>query len=633
MGLLDDLLPGGWPGLLNTPTGSFPRQGGVAPFLIPPMPGPYGEPIEPWQANPSPIGQAIRQSFGDLAARATAADARSTIPEAPDHGLAERQRLSPLQKAINPITSYPETYSRMNREARDQFSTGIDQLMHPPAPAVPDRHEGDYTDPRDAWLGQEVHGQLDAARGIGNVASGGVGYIASPVSAAYRSLIGQPVEDITGLPREYSELAAQSLTPAIGLRPTGRPAVRRAPALADDMEARWARRSASQAEARDFSTEAEAPTLATPKASADGVASLSDADANRLTGPMPQLASRYPETGSPSLEFDEARQKLYLLKQYSAEERELEAVIKAAQKDIDAKHFDEFFPLSERYRSNPADFPPATDTRNIRPARASTQARAEDRANNPESIQRIRQAFQEGLKQKENAANASALGQVEEKFIEEYGPEEGRRLFKKRIADGIAVTSAGTNSRANFLLAQYANYLETRGASFPTRGYQVPYPAATKFGTSNLKQYRKLLIEGTGITPANPKIYNYSNDILGGNGGVIDRHVSRLFDPKMTAPPPGTYGNFESVLAKLAAEHGVDLSFFKDMVWAGARKHPTDPVMAEINASIERTHRVTGMPREEIVRRGLVRAEIPMFGIAGSLLLKGGEDPEDNLQQ
>lgn len=31
-----------------------------------------------------------------------------------------------------------------------------------------------------------------------------------------------------------------------------------------------------------------------------------------------------------------------------------------------------------------------------------------------------------------------------------------------------------------------------------------------------------------------------------------------------------------------------------------------------VNA-IERTHRLTGMPREDIVRRGLVRGEIPLY--------------------
>jgi hypothetical protein len=42
------------------------------------------------------------------------------------------------------------------------------------------------------------------------------------------------------------------------------------------------------------------------------------------------------------------------------------------------------------------------------------------------------------------------------------------------------------------------------------------------------------------------------------------------------------------------------------------------PMISHINDAIERTHRLTGMPREEIVRRGLIRKEIPMYGLGGA---------------
>lgn len=37
--------------------------------------------------------------------------------------------------------------------------------------------------------------------------------------------------------------------------------------------------------------------------------------------------------------------------------------------------------------------------------------------------------------------------------------------------------------------------------------------------------------------------------------------------------------------------------------------------------AIERTHRITGMPKAEIVRRGLVRSEIPLYGVGGALTM------------
>jgi hypothetical protein len=36
-------------------------------------------------------------------------------------------------------------------------------------------------------------------------------------------------------------------------------------------------------------------------------------------------------------------------------------------------------------------------------------------------------------------------------------------------------------------------------------------------------------------------------------------------------------------------------------------------MISHINDAIERTHRLTGMPRDEIVRRGLIRGEIPLY--------------------
>lgn len=117
-------------------------------------------------------------------------DAPWASREPADHGLSERQKLSPVGKALSPITSYPETYQRMNQEAWEQVSHG---------------------------LGQIGQGPLETAKGVGNVALGSVGYVASPISAAYRSVVGQPIEDVTGIPREYTEFAAQLATPGIGI--------------------------------------------------------------------------------------------------------------------------------------------------------------------------------------------------------------------------------------------------------------------------------------------------------------------------------------------------------------------------------------------------------------------------------
>ena len=107
--------------------------------------------------------------------------------------------MSPIEKVISPITEYPRNYEEMRKEAEQQISRGAEQVM-----------EGAF--------GSGLSGDLPKfAGGLGNVALGALGYVGSPISAAYRSLIGQPVEDVTGIPREQTEFAAQLATPGIGL--------------------------------------------------------------------------------------------------------------------------------------------------------------------------------------------------------------------------------------------------------------------------------------------------------------------------------------------------------------------------------------------------------------------------------
>jgi hypothetical protein len=120
--------------------------------------------------------------------------------EAADHGLSERQKLSPIGKALSPVTSYWDTYQRMNKDAQGQVSRGVEQISN-----------------SDSLIDPQAHGISDVLSGAGNVALGTLGYVASPLNAAYRSIAGQPIEDVTGIPREQTEFALQLATPGIGL--------------------------------------------------------------------------------------------------------------------------------------------------------------------------------------------------------------------------------------------------------------------------------------------------------------------------------------------------------------------------------------------------------------------------------
>jgi hypothetical protein len=304
------------------------------------------------------------------------------------------------------------------------------------------------------------------------------------------------------------------------------------------------------------------------------------------------------------------------------------------RKEIDQGNIQPVFDQNARTPAT-SNEPSPFDTRNIRMKRATTQQKYEDAARAPAALERILAAYRRGLQQKENAANWSDIGQVQKLFIREFGPEHGQKEFEE-FAASIAATTAGADPEANFLMAHFARFMKAKGLPLPKYAYDVPYPAGGRYVIPNFAKLKKLVWDGDGITPANPKVYNLLHDLLGHyssparrgvegvsfDGPMIDERISRLFHPDMRSPPRGSYGHFQAALVDLAKQEGVDTQLFRDLVWAGASPdHPTKSLIQIINESIERTHRITGMARDEIVRRGLLRAEIPLYGIGGGMLV------------
>lgn len=113
-----------------------------------------------------------------------------------------------LQKASEPISNYPATYASANREAREQMARGWDQFSAPPpADQTEDEYEAQLVADRDL---------LNRAKGIANIGLGAVGYTLSPIHAAVRSVIGQPIENVTGIPKEYTDFGTELLIPGLG---------------------------------------------------------------------------------------------------------------------------------------------------------------------------------------------------------------------------------------------------------------------------------------------------------------------------------------------------------------------------------------------------------------------------------
>jgi hypothetical protein len=134
-------------------------------------------------------------------------DAPQPAPQAPPPQTPQPQQpqSSMLARAASPITNLPGTYQQMNAEAREQLGTGVEQLTGgtPAFDPVKDAYPPDST-------------AMRMAKGVGNVALGGIGYVASPINAGIRSIISKPIEDVTGIPKEYTDVAAGFMVPVPG---------------------------------------------------------------------------------------------------------------------------------------------------------------------------------------------------------------------------------------------------------------------------------------------------------------------------------------------------------------------------------------------------------------------------------
>lgn len=144
-----------------------------------------------------------------------------------------------VANAIEPITSYPATQGQMAREGGARMDQGIGQMRsafqfagsgvgrNVVADTPANQVAGSFSalDPSTPQAPLTT-GEHDAASrealsnlvsGVGNAAVGGLEYATSPINAAYRTLLGKPVENITGIPKEYTEFGAQLATPGLGL--------------------------------------------------------------------------------------------------------------------------------------------------------------------------------------------------------------------------------------------------------------------------------------------------------------------------------------------------------------------------------------------------------------------------------
>lgn len=140
-------------------------------------------PAKPWEAfgaspTANPAADEAFKRFGVSAKDYTFDPATNTI----------KRRASWFDKALEPITSYPATEAHMAAESRDQMAEGVKQLGTP---------------------GERL-------KGAANVGLGALGYTAAPINAGLRTVVGKPIEENTGIPKEYTEFATGLALPGLG---------------------------------------------------------------------------------------------------------------------------------------------------------------------------------------------------------------------------------------------------------------------------------------------------------------------------------------------------------------------------------------------------------------------------------
>lgn len=360
-------------------------------------------------------------------------------------------------------------------------------------------------------------------------------------------------------------------------------------------------------------------------------------------GTMPEVAERYPLTGPPKLAFDKKKGKEYLAKDLTPEALKVQKLRKIAQTYIDKGEYEPFFDPAARFDVDPSKYAVRPDLSELLMKRADTRAKYDAKASGPEALQRLSDAYERGATQKEGAGDWYHVGQLEKRYIDEFGPEEGRQRFAREFADSMAATTGGASPKDNYVMAHYGNYMDKQKVPVPENAYDYPFPVGGRFAGTNMEQFRKMITEGAGITTENPKRSGFSGNFLGNKSNpTIDEQMMGLIEPGSTVPQAEAYGHYANPVIQLAKKYGVDPRYFQEVAWAGAKDagdaakggYAAKPFISEINEAIERTHYITGMPRNEIFKRGVVRKEIPLYGLTGGLGLAGAlgasrnSDPE-----
>jgi hypothetical protein len=347
---------------------------------------------------------------------------------------------------------------------------------------------------------------------------------------------------------------------------------------------------------------------------------------------FPQYAESYPPVGPPVTKIDPVKGTEYLAKDLTPEALAFQKERERIMTDMAQNPWQPYYDPAQRFPVDPAGYAPFFDTGTIVPAKGATVEKHMATIGSPEARANLQNAYAIGSAMPDTS-NWYWLGQLEQDFIKQYGPEAGRKAFQDRLATGMAATTGGANPTSNYLMSAYGNYLRTNDLPYPQTAYEMPFPIGGRYASGNIAMHQKIFDQGgfEALGASNPKRYDFATAFLGNpNAMTMDEQMVSGMTPGIKVPPANTYGLYTGVGREEAAAAGLPPQNFQDVAWAGFKnlKDPEGytsgkPFIQDVNESIERTRRLTGMSPEEIVRRGAIGSSIPMYGLLGAIGLGG----------
>jgi hypothetical protein len=387
-------------------------------------------------------------------------------------------------------------------------------------------------------------------------------------------------------------------------------------------------------------------------------------DAPNPNAPFPQYAEQYPPVGPPKIKpktdfktgkpvyGPDGKQLTFEAKQQTPDAEAFMKERARVIKDMDENGYHPYFDENARFDVDPKNYPLNTDTIQIVPKTLNKLAEHFYKIGSIETRRALQAAYSRGRllgggrgpdfvgpggagpefvgpMQRLTTQDWYMMGQLEQDLVRQMGPKAGRAAFREKFATSMAATTGGMKPRDNLIAAGYQNYLAAKGQRWPEQTHQWPTPVASQYGSQLSNTAQRIQDEGgfkgLGVGGQNPKRHNFAGDFMGHRKpGTMDEQMSDLMQPGKTQPD--WYGLNEHVMAQEAEKAGADPRMFQETGWAGHKNAAGGPMIREVNHTIERIHRLTGMARSEIVRRAWGKGDIPVYGAAGLAALKALEE-------